>query len=266
MDDFLALELNKRKEFLERIVREKTAALAQSGPEGRLRCVDRNGKPEYYWRRDSKDVTGSYIAVGRREFAAALAQRNYDQSVLNFAKEELQLISQLAKKRTLHSVEGIYTEYGLARKALVNPIWVPDDEFVTNWLKKEYRKKGFKEGDPEYYTKQGDRVRSKSEILIADILTDLQVPYLYEYPIYLNSRGWVWPDFTVLNVRTRMVRYWEHLGKMGDADYCARNLEKMLDYERSGYFPGTHLIITHETEERPVDTRLLEAVARHYLL
>ena len=47
MDDFLALELNRRKEFLEKIVIEKTAALAQSGPEGRLRCVDRNGRPEY---------------------------------------------------------------------------------------------------------------------------------------------------------------------------------------------------------------------------
>ena len=74
MDDFLALELNRRKDFLEKIVIEKTAALAQSGPEGRLRCVDRNGRPEYYWRKDGKDVTGTYIPVGRQEFAAALAQ------------------------------------------------------------------------------------------------------------------------------------------------------------------------------------------------
>ena len=81
MDDFLALELNRRKDFLEKIVIEKTAALAQSGPEGRLRCVDRNGRPEYYWRKDGKDVTGTYIPVGRQEFAAALAQRNYDQAV-----------------------------------------------------------------------------------------------------------------------------------------------------------------------------------------
>ena len=53
---------------------------------------------------------------------------------------------------------------------------------------------------------------------------------------------------------------------MGDPDYCADRLEKILDYERDGYFPGTHLIITHETQDRPADTRLLEAVARHYLL
>ena len=65
VDDFLALELNRRKDFLEKIVIEKTAALAQSGPEGRLRCVDRNGRPEYYWRKDGKDVTGTYIPVGR---------------------------------------------------------------------------------------------------------------------------------------------------------------------------------------------------------
>ena len=266
MDDFLALELNRRKDFLEKIVIEKTAALAQSGPEGRLRCVDRNGRPEYYWRKDGKDVTGTYIPVGRQEFAAALAQRNYDQAVLNYAKEELRLIKQLAKKRSARKIEAIYEEYGFARKALVNPIWVPDDEFVAKWQQTEYKKRVFREGDPEYYTKRGERVMSKTEILIANILADLGVPYLYEYPLFLHARGWVKPDFTALNVRTRRIRYWEHYGKMGDPDYCADNLEKTLDYERDGYFPGTHLIITHETQERPADTRLLEAVARHYLL
>ena len=251
MDDFLALELNRRKDFLEKIVIEKTAALAQSGPEGRLRCVDRNGRPEYYWRKDGKDVTGTYIPVGRQEFAAALAQR---------------LIKQLEKKRAAHNVENIYEEYGFARRALVNPVWVPDDEFVAKWQQTKYKKRVFREGDPEYYTKRGERVMSKTEILIANILADLGVPYLYEYPLYLTARGWIKPDFTALNVRTRRIRFWEHYGKMGDPDYCADNLEKTLDYERDGYFPGTHLIITHETQDRPADTRLLEAVARHYLL
>ena len=189
MDDFLALELNRRKDFLEKIVIEKTAALAQSGPEGRLRCVDRNGRPEYYWRKDGKDVTGTYIPVGRQEFAAALAQRNYDQAVLNYAKEELRLIKQLAKKRSAHKIEAVYEEYGFARKALVNPIWIPDDEFVAKWQQTNYKKRVFKEGDPEYYTKRGERVMSKTEILIANILADLGVPYLYEYPLFLVATG-----------------------------------------------------------------------------
>ena len=221
VDDFLALELNRRKEFLEKIVIEKTAALAQ---------------------------------------------RNYDQAVLKYAKEELRLISQLAKKRAAHNIEGIYEEYGLARRALVNPIWVPDDEFVAKWQQRKYKKRVFKEGEPEFFTKRGERVMSKTEILIANILADLGVPYLYEYPLYLTARGWIKTDFATLNVRTRRIRFWEHFGKMGDPDYCADRLEKILDYERDGYFPGTHLIITHETQDRPADTRLLEAVARHYLL
>lgn len=74
--------------------------------------MDRNGRPEYYWRKDGKDVTGTYIPVGRQEFAAALAQRNYDQAVLNYAKEELRLIKQLAKKRSARKIEAIYEEYG----------------------------------------------------------------------------------------------------------------------------------------------------------
>ena len=141
------------------------------------------------WRKDGKDVTGTYIPVGRQEFAAALAQRNYDQAVLNYAKEELRLIKQLAKKRSARKIEAIYEEYGFARKALVNPIWVPDDEFVAKWQQTEYKKRVFREGDPEYYTKRGERVMSKTEILIANILADLGVPYLYEYPLFLHARG-----------------------------------------------------------------------------
>ena len=109
-------------------------------------------------------------------------------------------------------------------------------------------------------------MRSKTEVLISDILTDLQIPYLYEKPIFLSTWGWVFPDFLALNVRLRKVRYWEHYGKMDDPGYCERNLNKLLAYEKDGIFPGTNLIITHETSKNPVDTRLLVEVAKHYLL
>ena len=54
VDDFLAKEMNRRKKFLEKIIKEKSAALRNGRPGGRLRCVDRNGRAEYYWRQDTK--------------------------------------------------------------------------------------------------------------------------------------------------------------------------------------------------------------------
>ena len=238
MDDYLSNALNERRRFLEDIIREKRAALKNGGPGGKLRCVNRQGRAEYYWRKDAKNTTGIYIPVK----------------------------DQLAKKHQLHNIENVYTSYGFHRKALVDPIWLPDDEYATNWLQQTYNKKPFKEGEPVFYTKRNEKMRSKTEVLISDILTDLHIPYLYEKPIFLSSWGWVFPDFLALNVRLRKARYWEHYGKMDDPGYSEHNLNKLLAYEKDGIFPGTDLIITHETSKNPVDTRLLVAVAKHYLL
>ena len=123
-----------------------------------------------------------------------------------------------------------------------------------------------REGDPEYYTDRGERVRSKSEVIIANKMYSAGVPYLYECPIVLRDGTLIYPDFTVLNVREKKTMIWEHLGMMDDGSYCQRALDRILSLEREGYFPGKNLILTHETSRRPLDTRLLERVMHCYLL
>ena len=69
-----------------------------------------------------------------------------------------------------------------------------------------YQGKGFGEEDnTEYYTYKGERVRSKSEMIIANELFRNNIPYKYELPIELenwNKKVTIYPDFTVLNKRT----------------------------------------------------------------
>ena len=51
----------------------------------------------------------------------------------------------------------------------------------------------------EYYTIKGERVRSKSEKIIADELYRYQIPYKYEFPLTLathNRNIQLYPDFT----------------------------------------------------------------------
>ena len=48
--------------------------------------------------------------------------------------------------------------------------------------------KPFEINAPEYYTASGVRVRSKSEVIIADALDHAGVPYRYEYPT--SVKGW----------------------------------------------------------------------------
>ena len=67
-----------------------------------------------------------------------------------------------------------------------------------------------------FYTSKGERVRSKSEVIIADVLNREGVPYRYEYPIYIKGIGKIYPDFTVLNIGIRKEMIWDHFGMMDD--------------------------------------------------
>lgn len=133
-------------------------------------------------------------------------------------------------------------------------------------MNQPYTRLGFKEDEQEFYTAKGERVRSKSEILIADALLRNKVPYLCEYPVYNNGVIFAAPDFKCLNVRLRKEYYWEHLGKLGDQGYSDRNVKKLEKYSLADDFDESRLILTFETDSHPLNTRVIDEKIRRYLL
>ena len=152
------------------------------------------------------------------------------------------------------------------RKNLVQPVFLETEEFVKEWLSQEYEKKGFLKDSPKYYTDLGEQVRSKSEILIANKLLKLGVPYRYEYPIRFVSGREVHPDFYCLNVHTRREYAWEHFGMMDNGEYVNTAIKKIEEYEQNGYWIGQNLIVTFESMNNPINLNILEKTIQHYLL
>ena len=66
--------------------------------------------------------------------------------------------------------------------------------------------------------------------------------------------------------RLRKVYYWEHLGMLGDQDYADRNVKKMDKYILADDFDENRLILTFETDSHPLNTKVIEAKIRKYLL
>lgn len=55
--------------------------------------------------------------------------------------------------------------------------------------------------------------------------------YKYEKPLEIIENGWrktIYPDFTIMNVHTGKVVYWEHAGLMDDAVYANDFVRKMV--------------------------------------
>ena len=101
------------------------------------------------------------------------------------------------------------------------------------------------------------RVRSKSEIIIANMLKTLNIPYKYECPLKIGNIL-LYPDFTILDVKGRRERYLEHFGMMGDLDYVNNMMLKISTYEKNNIFIGDKLICTFESAKRPLNISTLK--------
>ena len=207
-----------------------------------------------------------YLNVKQYAYAEQIATFEYLNEVLKSIDKELKQIDTVLGKRDEISPEDYYGSLSKGRQKLIVPIRLTDEQYVESWLNEPYEGSGIPFGDTEFYTGKDERVRSKSEIIIANALAKYNVPYKYEYPVFTEELGVIHPDFTALNVRKRKQLYWEHLGKMDDVSYARDNTYRINVYQKNGLFLGDDLIITWETSKMPLDVKLVDQLIRHYLL
>lgn len=94
-----------------------------------------------------------------------------------------------------------------------------------------------------YRTIDGNMVRSKSEVIICDLLAKSGLKYEYERLLEYEPGKVINPDFTIFLDDGREL-YWEHIGMLGNEKYSEGWSSKMDIYEM--FFPG-HLIKTYES-------------------
>lgn len=157
-------------------------------------------------------------------------------------KDEIELAKALVQK-----------EYD--KKMLITPYVTPIDAFVSEWKSKYETGKNDIYFKYEYTTENCEAVRSKSEKMIADKLLLLGIPYVYETSLTLQNGSHVFPDFILLNKRTRETLFYEHFGMMDDPDYCKKALEKLDKYEINGIRLGENLLATFESSQKGINMK-----------
>ena len=255
---------NERKELEEIIIKAEQSL--KTAPEGILRVSKSGNSEQYYRRMDEKDKNGKYIKKKNAELIHGLAQKDYDEDVLKMAKVQKERIDRFLKQYKSDCVKNVYDNLAQERQRLIEPYILPDEQYVRLWENRKYSGKEFFADVPEIYTEKGERVRSKSEKILADKFRLMNIPYLYECPLYLKGYGIVYPDFTLLNKRTRKEYYLEHFGRMDDAEYSEKVVRKIETYQKNGIYPGEKLLMTYETGKSSMNMKLVEQMVRKYLL
>ncbi|MBP3900302.1 MAG: hypothetical protein J6D53_02420 [Blautia sp.] len=254
--------LREERNTLSHVIREADKRL-EKAPEGKVRIAKHGKGVQFYLRRQGKDHSGSYIRAAEREKAYSLIQKDYDLSVIRLATEQAGVIDRFLKKYDPDMLKKLHSSLSEVRKMHINAFELSDDDYIDQWRSYEYVKKPFAEEMPQHFTNNGERVRSKSEVMIADSLRQADIPYRYECPLKLRNMI-IHPDFTILRISDRAELYWEHLGMMDDPDYCYRALLRIRQYEDHGIYPGINLILTMETAQIPINVAVIRNMITTY--
>ncbi len=244
-------EITKEMEMLKKIIPENK----------RLHVIKHRTGYQYYQRERGGDSNGTYIKKDDMDRAASLVQMEYDKKLLVALGDSLRLVKKLQTKKLRDPFQYILDRMAPGKKELVKQYYFTDEGFINKWRSQKYERMAFREEMPEFYSRAGLRVRSKSEVFIADILEEMGIPFYYEKPLRLKS-GTIYPDFTLLNIKERKEVYWEHFGMMDDKEYRDAAYMKIRKYEAEGLFQYDAVIWTFETSGNPVNTRELRKMVR----
>ncbi len=264
MNDFQE-QVKLRKDFLNHLQEQKKTALKKV-PEGSLRASPHRKQVQYFVVNENTSKKGHYLkqSLKNDQLVSRLAQKEYDTRVLRAAGKELKILNKLdSLYETAGKAEDQFEKISPYKRDLINPFEVPDDLFVQNWINEEYIHMQYRSEEQVFYSDKNEKMRSKSEVIIANMLNKAGVPYRYECQLNLGGTI-VYPDFVILNVRTREIWYWEHLGMMDDPDYISKNLSKIARYEMNGIYLGKNLIVTYETRDKPLNMKLVAAKIREF--
>lgn len=239
--------------YLDKLI-EKTQESLSHAPKGTLNIDRSSGHAEYYMRLTGSEVKRVYIAKYNLALAKALAQKDYDKKLLKKLKERRTALARCASACPPWSPDSVY--YGLSkeRQSLVVPVVTTDVQFAQEWQDTPYTGKGFADDSGSYYTERGERVRSKSEVIIANLLYHMEIPYRYEFPLKTGEKI-LYPDFTVLDVKRRRIIFAEHFGMIDNPEYAKNFLWKINFYAVNGIIQGKNLITTFEGTDTQLDIR-----------
>ena len=258
---------------LEAIIKKIDVYLADA-PDGYLKWQKKDGRTYYYrqymfedansqsiWNEENRKFTGNW----KREYikkdsslAKDIAQKNYYEAIRPILEKNLCELKRFIRKYQKEKADSIYDMLSDERKKLVTPLQVSVNERLKRWHEENYEKNNMYPENLRYETEQGELVRSKSEVIIGNILYRHRrdILYKYERPLMLVIDGkmkTVYPDFTIINVHTGKIVYWEHAGRMDDSHYASDFVKKMNGYATNGLIPGKDVILTFETQGNPLD-------------
>jgi len=187
-----------------------------------------------------------------------LCRKRYLQALKKRLDKNISIISRIVDKLDNTTYEGIINTLPASFQDL--PSFHFHHSSIQPWLEKPYKENSHK--GRKYETKRGILVRSKSELMIANLLEDYDIPYRYEDAITLDEQT-KYPDFVIKHPFSGKTIIWEHFGALHQPGYEQEMNKKMELYLANGWISFETLIYTFEFD---INTRRLKDLIENIIL
>lgn len=245
-----------------KLLRAYTKALEQMPP-GRL-AVKHIRNRIYFYVIDEKTRTHSCIPKKNHQLILKLKQKRWMKRAIKIMEQNLNW-----QEKMLHH----YQEYDT--HALQKLLPLPDgDEILADyekqvfpdlekWSKAQYRKNAYKTEELKLTTSFGLKVRSKSELMIAELLYAAGIPFHYDAAIEIYdlnyNKVYRYVDFLIKTPEGEEI-IWEHFGMFGIKEYRDNAMRRFIEFFQNGIFQPDNLIITMDGPNGQLDMRAIERI------
>lgn len=179
--------------------------------------------------------------VGKQEMAELkqLVQLEYYAKLLPEIEHQIVKLKKALVNIDETKLEKIYNEMHPGKRKLITSGIMSREEKIRRFEGEAYESKPIDDERNEFYTNKGERVRSKSEKIIADHFERRGILYRYEKPLYLM---------------------------MDDSVYYNATLRKLDIYEKNDILLGRDLLVFHETGKRALNMKKVDKYIQQYLV
>ncbi|MFM1603011.1 hypothetical protein ABGF26_07765 [Helcococcus ovis] len=258
------------KNLLEKysIINQKLDNITVTNIKGGLVARKKGNKYIYYHKTKRKNgkFTEKYLRNDEMNTVKTLAYNSYIKKLKKHVSKTLLLLKKLSKLNLENGIDEIYVSLPDSKKSLFSPIEPTWEQVLKHWKSIPYEKKLFLPNSQEIYTNKSERVRSKSEKILADYFDSIGLEYKYECPIVISKYSTLHPDFTFLSPITKQEIYWEHFGIMDNKEYVNNAISKLEAYNSIGIYQGKNLIITYETQIKSLNTNFFKNLVNEFLV
>lgn len=233
-------------------------------PKGRLRYRMMNGRVRYFrYNPETKKVT--YLKDADKELVQKLKYRRVTEEAIKTIENNLNIEEKLLEAYQPYDPVSCQMRLGKVYQDAPELFYEENGKHK----KKKSHQNTYRKEDLIHKTSFGMLCRSKSEAMIADLLYQAGIPFLYESRLILydewGEKKVYYPDFTI-ELPDGSVIYWEHFGRMDLPDYRQKNFKRIATYHYNGIFPPDNLIITMESPKGGINVSAILHIIEHQIL